>query len=129
MKAKLLIAVGVILVFGMGLVMGVVGTGVWVKNRFQEFSRGDTSRLMQIVARRGAERLDLDKGQREIFSGMVLEVGDDVRMIQEDAGKQVRLMLRTKYEPRLLEILTPEQKEAWEVWKLEMANEGRVARQ
>lgn len=109
--------------------MGVVGTGVWVKNRFQEFSRGDTSRLMQIVARRGAERLDLDKGQREIFSGMVLEVGDDVRMIQEDAGKQVRLMLRTKYEPRLLEILTPEQKEAWEVWKLEMANEGRVARQ
>ncbi|MEM7144081.1 MAG: hypothetical protein AAF591_03035 [Verrucomicrobiota bacterium] len=128
MKAKLLIVVGLILVFGMGLVTGVVGTSVWVKNRFQEFSRGDTSRLMQIVAKRGAQRLELDEAQSEAFRGIVEEAGEDVRLIQDDAKKQVRVMLWTKYEPQLLELLTPEQEEKWAAWKAEMGG-AREARE
>jgi hypothetical protein len=120
LKTKVLIGLGILVVFGVGFVAGVMGAGIWVKARFQEFSRGETLRIEQIVAKRGVKRLEMDEAQATAFRALVGEAGEDVRAIQAEAGRQVKRMLGEKYEPRLLEILDEGQAAEWEAWKVEM---------
>jgi hypothetical protein len=120
LKTKVLIGLGILVIFGVGFIVGVMGAGLWVKARFQEFSRGETSRIEQIVGKRGVKRLEMDEAQAAAFRELVAEAGEDVRGIQEAAGRRVKVMLGEKYEPRFLEILDEEQAAEWEAWKLEM---------
>jgi hypothetical protein len=120
LKTKVLIGLGILVVFGVGFVAGVMGAGIWVKARFQEFSRGETLRIEQIVAKRGVKRLERDEAQATAFRALVGEAGEDVRAIQAEAGRQVKRMLGEKYEPRLLEILDEGQAAEWEAWKVVM---------
>jgi hypothetical protein len=124
LKTKVLIGLGILVVFGVGFLAGVMGAGIWVKARFEEFSRGETSRFEQIVAKRGVKRLEMDEGQATAFRELVAEAGGDVREIQAEAGLRVKRMLGENYEPRMLEILNEAQAAEWEAWKREMREKG-----
>jgi len=103
---------GILLVFIVGAMTGILGTGLLIKSRFEKFSKSHEPPMFRVF-KRFSDRLDLTEIQK-----------DKIEMILEDSkGKMIAF--RKKYQPeyqklfddtnhKIKEELTVEQQQKFE---------------
>jgi len=63
-KSKLKVIAGIVLVFCLGLLVGSLGTGIYIKHRVESFAVGGPMKHRIMAVRRLSDRLDLTKEQQ-----------------------------------------------------------------
>lgn len=106
------LVIGVALVFVLGLLVGSMGTGLYMKHRFPPHEK-DPSEMRAFILERFSQKLDLTEEQRGKFKVIIDQVGERLdehfRKTHSEIGKIV--------EPgfsQMREILSREQQEKFD---------------
>jgi Spy/CpxP family protein refolding chaperone len=110
---KLKLATGIVLIFALGILTGVFGSGMYFKSRIDRFRESGPQMRKEMLMKRLTRRLDLTPQQQE-----------KVTVIFEEMREQL-FSLRTKHRPemerireqghaRIKAILSPEQQKRFD---------------
>ncbi len=106
-KMKIKIIAGVLVVFLLGVITGALGTGHFIKRRFQEFSSGERP-FHKFFMRRLTRELELTDEQKLEVQKILEDSAGEVReFLQNSRIKFDKIMARRTAE--IKEILTPDQ--------------------
>ena len=105
------LAMGILIVFGSGVIVGIIGTVLMV----EEMKKGaeDPEVGHAMVMRHLKGRLQLDEAQYEHVSMVMEEMIDEIVPIRDDARSQLAEAAMT-HMPRIREVLNPEQEKRFE---------------
>ena len=83
---------GIVLIFALGVLSGVLGNDMYYKNRIERFREAGPPARREMFMKRLARRLDLTQQQQEKVSEIFAEMREEL------------FALRTKHQPELAEI-------------------------
>jgi hypothetical protein len=109
---KLKLAVGIILVFLVGALVGALGTGIYFKHFMQRFDTGGPpmSERVQIMSKRFARDLDLTDSQREEIERIVRESQEKILALGREIFPEIEKIDEESF-ALMRDVLDSEQKE------------------
>lgn len=110
-KAKIKVIVGVLLVFLLGVVTGVLGTGIMIRHGIRKFTqRSPDSSHTSLFMKKLSRELNLTETQKPDVEKIVEEAEVEIRdMIRNSRGEFEKIMQQRH--AQLRELLTPEQQQ------------------
>ena len=121
-KTKLKIIAGVLVVFLLGVCIGVLGTGIFIRRQIRRFTQGDPGMHTEFFMRRLIRELDLTEVQIADIETIIHATGAELRtLLQDSHGEFMHIMQRRNV--RIKHFLHPEQQQKLD--ELEQRTRGR----
>ncbi len=101
---------GVIVVFVLGVITGVLGTGLVIRHGIREFAERAPDRHRDVLMRRLTRELTLTDAQRPQAEAIVQSGGQEIRRLLQQSHTDFSEIMQRKT-AELKTILTPEQQQ------------------
>ena len=107
-KTKIKVIAGVLVVFLLGVVIGVLGTGIFIRHGIRKFTQREPGTHRTFFMRRLSRELKLTQAQKPDVEKIVAEADVEIHeFIQQSRFEFTEIMQRRN--AQLKEILSPEQ--------------------
>jgi len=104
---------GVVLVFVLGIVCGILATHLMYNYRFESILSGRAQTREEAIVKRLDRKLDLDKRQEEQIRAIVHETHEQTKALRNQLRPQTEAIIE-KAQAKISMILTPVQREKYE---------------
>ena len=104
---------GVVLVFVLGILCGILTTHLTYNYRFESILSGRAQTREEAIVKRLDRKLDLDKRQAEQVSAIIHETHDQIKALRNQLRPQTEAIIE-KAQVKIRSILTPVQREKYE---------------
>ncbi len=109
-KMKLKIIAGVLVVFLLGVCIGVLGTGIFIRRQIRKFTQGEPGTRATFFMRRLNRELDLTEAQRADIEKIIHDIEIELReLLQGSHAEFMNIVQRRNVEMK--QFLTPEQQQ------------------
>lgn len=105
---------GITAIFALGIMTGVLGTGLMVRHRMEMFHEKGPPPIKPMLMKRLSNRLDLTPAQREAVGKILDELQVQIRELRHDFHPKIKAAFDSSFE-RIREQLTDAQKRQLEV--------------
>lgn len=106
-RMKIKVIAGVLVVFLLGFITGVLGTGIFIRHRFRQFTAGENS-FQTFFMRRLKRELKLTDSQQPEVEKILKQTEVEVRQFLMNSRLEFDKIVQRRNE-QLKEILTPAQ--------------------
>jgi hypothetical protein len=104
---------GVVLVFVLGILCGILGTHLMYKYRIESILSGRAQTREEEIVNRLDRKLDLDKRQEEQVRTIIHETHEQIKVLRNQLRPQTDALIETA-QARISAILTPGQRKRYE---------------
>jgi len=118
---KIKISVGILIVFVLGILIGVLGTKMILKQRIEKFAKGDPPAVR--ILKKYSDRLDLNESQKKEIKKIILQTRDKLREHRKKFRPEFEKIMNENF-AMMKEHLNTEQKEELEKMVQEMKRRG-----
>ncbi len=122
-KRKLSIGCGLVVLFGMGVLTGLVAALFLVTGLAHRVESWNTEESRRFITNHFANVLDLSEEQKQLLAPMIGEALEERWEMRQKYREETDRVFREKYAPRLEEILSEEQQaklqKRWAKWREE----------
>jgi predicted PurR-regulated permease PerM len=112
-KLKIKAIAGILVVFLIGVIIGALGTGIFIRRQIRQFT-AEKGSLQTFFMRRLDRELKLTEAQKPEVAKILEQVGVDLRQFLQNSQTEFRTIM-DKRNAQLKEILTPEQQHKLDV--------------
>lgn len=109
-KTKLKVIAGILLVFLLGVLCGVLGTGIVIKHGIQRFANRTPREHKNFFVERLSKKLELTDTQKQEVEQIFSSTEDDIQKLLETSRGQFSVLMDQR-RTQLQKILNPEQQE------------------
>jgi Spy/CpxP family protein refolding chaperone len=106
------LVVGVASVFILGLLVGSMGAGLYMKHHFSR-PKGDPSEMRAFLLKRFSQKLDLTEGQRNEFKAIIDQVGERLEEHFRKTHSEIGEIVEPGFS-QMRKLLSPDQQEKFD---------------
>jgi len=121
---KIKIAIGIFLIFFLGTLVGSIGTGLVIKNKFARLRNSAWAEKQNYWIKSLTRKLDLTESQQAQIRLITQESRREVLEVTKNYRPQLKRLLFHRFQ-RIEETLDDEQKKKWDTLKKEYANKWK----
>ena len=118
-NTKFKIIAGLLLVFVLGAICGALGTGIFIKQRFQRFTQRGPEERKDFFVEQLSKELALRDEQRSQAEQIFKSTEDEIQTLLDNSREQFETLM-TQSREKLREILEPEQQEKLDAFFMRM---------
>ena len=105
--------IGVILVFILGILCGILATHLMYKYRFESILSGRAQNREEFIVKKLNRRLNLDSRQEEQIRTIIHGTHEEMKALRNSFRPQTEAIIE-RSQAKIREILTPEQRKKYE---------------
>jgi len=106
------IVISVTLVFVLGVLVGSMGAGLYMKHHFPH-PKGDPSEMRAFLLKRFSQKLDLTEAQRDEFKAIIAQVGERLEEHFRKTHSEIGEIVEPGFS-QMRKLLSPDQQEKFD---------------